>query len=87
MRETIITSSVLILCIALIRKLCKGRISACLQYALWMIVAVRLIVPGIALVFPNILPESNLSIMNVADRMSIVAQTEETDNYDITPGG
>ncbi|MDE7283208.1 MAG: M56 family metallopeptidase [Lachnospiraceae bacterium] len=87
MRETIITSSVLILCIALLRKLCKGRISACLQYALWLIVAVRLIVPGIALVFPNILPESNLSIMNVADRMSIAAQTEETDNYDIMSGG
>lgn len=87
MRETIITSSVLILCIALLRKLCKGRISACLQYALWLIVAVRLIIPGIALVFPNILPESNLSIMNVADKMAAAAQTEEADNYDITSGG
>lgn len=87
MRETIITSSVLILCIALIRKLCKGRISACLQYALWLIVAVRLIIPGLAVVFPNILPESNLSIMNVADRVAVAAQAEEADNYDITPGG
>ncbi len=87
MRETIITSSVLILCITLLRKLCKGRISACLQYALWLIVAVRLIIPGIAVVFPNILPKSDLSIMNVADKMAVVAQTEETNNYDITPGG
>lgn len=87
MRETIITSSVLILCIALLRKLCKGRISACLQYALWLIVAVRLIVPGMAVVFPNILPKSDLSIMNVADKMAVVAQTEETNNNDITPGG
>ena len=87
MRETIITSSVLILCIALIRKLCKGRISACLQYALWLIVAVRLIIPGLAVVFPNILPESNLSIMNVADRVAVAAQTEEADNYDIKHGG
>lgn len=87
MRETIITSSVLILCIALIRKLCKGRISACLQYALWLIVAVRLIIPGIALVFPNILPESSLSIMNVADRVVVAAQTEEADNYDTIYGG
>ncbi|MDE6750771.1 MAG: M56 family metallopeptidase [Lachnospiraceae bacterium] len=87
MRETIITSSVLILCIALIRKLCKGRISACLQYALWLIVAVRLIVPAMTVVFPNILPESNLSIMNVADRMAVVANTEAADNYDITSGG
>lgn len=87
MRETIISSSVLILCIVLIRKLCKGRISACLQYALWLIVAVRLIIPGIALIFPNILPESNLSIMNVADRVAVAAQTEEADNYDIAHGG
>lgn len=87
MRETIITSSVLILCIALLRKLCKGRISACLQYALWLIVAVRLIIPGMTVIFPNILPESNLSIMNVADKMAAVAQTEVADNYEITPGG
>lgn len=87
MRETIITSSVLILCIALLRKLCKGRISACLQYALWLIVAVRLIIPAMTVVFPNILPESNLSIMNVADKMAAATQTEMTDNYEITPDG
>lgn len=74
MREAIITSSVLILCITLLRQLCKDRISACLQYALWLIVAVRLIIPGIAVVFPNILPKSDLSIMNAADRTVAAAQ-------------
>lgn len=45
MKEIMITSSVLILCIMLIRFLCRGRIGSRLQYALWLVVAIRLIVP------------------------------------------
>lgn len=74
MKEAIITSSVLILCIVLLRRLCKGRISAGLQYALWLLVAVRLIMPGITAVFPDLLPESGLSIMNVADKVETAVQ-------------
>lgn len=74
MKEAIITSSVLILCIALLRRLCKGRISAGLQYALWLLVAVRLMVPGITAVFPDLLPKSGFSIMNVADKVESAAQ-------------
>lgn len=69
MREAIITSSILIVCIALLRRLCKGKISAGVQYALWLIVAVRLMMPGITAVFPHILPESDFSIMNMADKL------------------
>lgn len=88
MREAIITSSVLILCITLLRQMFKDRISACLQYALWLIVAVRLIIPGIAVVFPNILPVSDLSIMNAADRAVAQNYTAQAlENYDITSGG
>lgn len=74
MKEAIITSSILILCIALIRWLCRGRIRACLQYTLWLVVAIRLIMPGITWIFPNLLPESDLSILNVTNRIETVAQ-------------
>ncbi|MCH5250767.1 MAG: DUF4825 domain-containing protein [Lachnospiraceae bacterium] len=74
MKEAIITSSILILCIILLRQICKGKISACLQYALWLIVAVRLIVPAVTVVFPNLLPKSDISIMNVAEKVETTAQ-------------
>ena len=48
MKEIIITSSVLILCIMLIRVIFRGKISSRLQYALWFLVALRLIVPSSA---------------------------------------
>lgn len=41
---------------------------------LWLIVAVRLIMPGIAAVFPHILPESDFSIMNMADKVETALQ-------------
>lgn len=74
MKETIITTSVLILCVALIRKLCKGKISARVQYMLWLVVALRLIMPGITAIFPDILPESSFSIMNVIDQVERATQ-------------
>ena len=45
MKEIIITSSVLILCILLIRKIFRGKISGRLQYALWLLAALRLMLP------------------------------------------
>lgn len=48
MKEIIITSSFLILCIMLIRIIFKGKISGRLQYALWLLVALRLIIPSSA---------------------------------------
>ncbi|MCM1262207.1 MAG: DUF4825 domain-containing protein [Butyrivibrio sp.] len=87
MVETIVTSSILILCIMLIRKLCKGHISARLQYALWLIVAARLIIPAAALVFPNILPKSSLNIISVADRVVEAAQPETQQDNVIAPNG
>lgn len=68
MIETIVTTSVLIVALVILRKLWKGRISFRLQYALWLLVAVRLLVP---------LPvmESALSIMNFM--LPVVEQAEE----------
>lgn len=74
MREAIITSSILIVCIVLLRGLCKGRISAKLQYMLWLIVAIRLMMPGLTLIFPNLLPEADFSIMNAADKAEEAAK-------------
>ena len=45
MIEFLISSSVLILALAALRRLLRQRISARLQYALWLLVLVRLLVP------------------------------------------
>ena len=46
MREVIISSAVLILTIMAIRVIVKGKVPAKLQYALWLLVVIRLAVPG-----------------------------------------
>lgn len=58
MIEQIITSSVLILGVCLVRFLSGKRISFCVRYALWLLVAVKLLVP-----LPGL--ESKCNIMNV----------------------
>ena len=60
MLEIIITSSVLIVAILLIRKICWGKISRRMQYGLWILVAIRLLVPAQFLVSP-------ISIMQLAE--------------------
>lgn len=45
MRDIFITSSILILAILLIRFLVKGKINPCIQYALWLLVVIRLVLP------------------------------------------
>ena len=68
MVEIIITSSVLILVLILFRKLCWGKISRRLQYGLWLLVVIRLLIP--AQFFT-----SSLSIMN------LVEYAQETDSF------
>lgn len=46
MRDVILASSVLILAILAVRTIVKGKVSAKLQYALWLLVAFRLMIPG-----------------------------------------
>jgi len=57
--ETILTSSALIAAVLFLRKLLKGKIGSGMQYAVWLIVAVRLLLPS------PLLP-SRASIMNGA---------------------
>ena len=60
MTQWIITSSVLILIIAVLRFVLRGKISLKLQYALWGLVLIRLILPFS--VFES--PASVLNLMN-----------------------
>ena len=58
MMEVLISSTVLILALAALRFLLRGRISPRLQYALWLLAALRLLLPGT-------LVKSPVSVMNV----------------------
>ena len=58
MSSILISSSVLILALAALRRLLRGRIRPRLRYALWLLVAMRLLVP-----IP--LPQSDFSVLNV----------------------
>lgn len=46
MTEIILTSSVLILVLAALRRVLGGRIPPGAQYALWLLAAARLLIPG-----------------------------------------
>lgn len=71
MKEWIITSSVSILAIIALRYVFKGKISLRLQYALWVLVLLRLLVPVS-------FGESHVSIMNVfpSGSHSVVLRSE-----------
>ncbi len=65
MTEWIITSSLLILVIILLRRALRGKISLRLQYALWGIVLLRLLLPVSFF-------ESSISVMNLAGSLKTV---------------
>lgn len=69
MKEIIITSSVLIVCIMLIRIIFKGKISSRLQYALWLLVALRLIIPVSAQIYMAIGSVDEFRIMDLTRRL------------------
>lgn len=60
MNEIILTSSVLILIIAALRRVLRGKIAPTLQYALWLLVAARLLIPGTLFTAP-------VTILGLAD--------------------
>ncbi|MGE5579909.1 MAG: M56 family metallopeptidase [Bacillota bacterium] len=71
MLSTTIASSVLIMTIALVRRLFRGKISLRLQYALWLVVAARLVLP-----LPSI--QSPVSVLNVLDPGISILSIEES---------
>lgn len=76
MRDIIITSSILILAVLLIRRLVKGRLAPILQYALWLPVVFRLLFPiplwSSSFSVLNLIPESgkNAGIAGVAEDLA-----------------
>ena len=65
MTEVLLTSSVLILALLLLRRLFRGLISRRFQYALWLLVLVRLLIPV------N-LPEAEFSLLTAAEPAAAV---------------
>ena len=68
MKEILITSSALILALLVLRRLFRKRISRRLQYALWGLVLLRLLIPA------N-LPAAEFSVLSAAQ--PVRAQVEE----------
>ncbi len=69
MKEIIITSSVLILCIIFIRIIFKGKISSRLQYALWLLVTLRLMIPSSAQIHMAIGSIEEFRIMDIVESL------------------
>lgn len=65
MRDIVITSSILILAVLVIRQMTKGRLAPILQYALWLPVVVRLLLPVPLWSSPfsvlNLIPENRIT--------------------------
>ena len=67
--EVLVSSSILILALALLRLLLRGKISPRLQYGLWLLVAVRLLVPVSVGASPA-------SVMNYVPQRAVTALEE-----------
>lgn len=87
MTDCILSSSVLILVIVLLRRLLRGRVSLRLQYALWGLVLLRLLIPVS-------LFSSPMSVMNAVEGARMSRQTEavmpsgtETSALPVSPAG
>ncbi|MCM1268169.1 MAG: M56 family metallopeptidase [Bacteroidales bacterium] len=78
MKEILITSTVLIISILLIRRIFRGKISSRLQYALWLLVALRLALPVSAQF--DLGPFSRFRLLDLVeeDQSGIAQRLEET---------
>lgn len=78
MKEILITTTVLILCILLIRRIFHGKISSRLQYAIWLLVVLRLLIPVSAQF--DLGPLSGFRLMDLVekDESGIAERLEET---------
>ena len=73
MTEIILTSSVLILLTAILRRVLQGRIAPSVQYALWLLVAARLLIPGTLFTSP-------VSVVGAAENLlAVQAETVSGD--------
>lgn len=82
MKEIILTSFVLILLLALLRRVLRGRIHPGVQYALWLLVAARLLIPGTLFPLP-------VSVMGAVEELqtSILLTETRSDGQPAPPDG
>ncbi|MBD5457544.1 MAG: hypothetical protein HDR27_03100, partial [Lachnospiraceae bacterium] len=84
MRDIVITSSVLILTVLLIRYFAKGRLAPALQYALWLPVALRLLLPiplwNSSFSVLNLIPDGQITDEMMIEKDSPAAETEKAGN-------
>lgn len=78
MTEWIVSSSVLIAAMVILRRVLKGKLNPRLQYALWAIVLVRLLVPVSFF-------ESGLSVQNVRDEVMETPRVQQVYTAVTTP--
>ncbi len=64
MKESILTGSALIILLILLRRALRGRISPRVQYALWLLAAARLLIPGTLFTAP-------VTVLGVAEELRI----------------
>lgn len=81
MLENLIVSTVLLLLFLAIRKILDGRISAKLQYGIWLVVAVRLLLawmplPGSSVSIMNLVPLVQEAVQDSGQRLSVEKSTE-----------
>ena len=80
MREILLTSSVLILAVLLLRRAFRDRISRRAQYVLWALVLVRLLVPVS-------LPGADFSVLSAAEPVgrTVTERLEQREIYRVPP--
>lgn len=85
--EAFLTSSILIVVILILRKLCRGKISLCLQYGIWLIVAVKLLLVPIPFLKSPFSVLNLININGITDVDTINAETiEQSESGGTVPG-
>lgn len=91
MMEILLSSSLLVLVLALLRRLLRGRIDPRLQYALWLLVALRLLIPGTLFTLPVSLSGATVQLGQsiaetiLADTPSPPSSEQEGSTSDVLP--
>ena len=83
MKAVLITSSILILAVAALRPLLRGRIDPRIQYALWLAVALRLLLPVNMLRHGGDVFLNDLRVADVEAALQVPVTLVEQDGYDL----
>ena len=82
MYEIVITSSILILALVILRKIFWGKISRRLQYTLWLLVVIRLLVPAslftCSLSVMHVVEQAGIPIINNSKNINTFSDTNDT---------